>query len=98
MKPFLSQTNKVLIGVAVFLYLIAFYIGALGIIVHIVVLGSAIRILARTKKNNELAVLDLIILTVFICIFISIRIGVLWSSYGDYKINKANQLNNTQQE
>jgi len=83
-----TKSNKILIGVALFLYFIAIYFGSLGIILHIVVIGSAIKILAKSKKSGELAVIDLTVLTAFLFIFILVRIGFLWNEYRDHKMKK----------
>jgi len=88
MKIILTKSNKILIGVTLFLYLVAIFFGSLGIILHIVVIGSVIKILAKSKKNRELATVDLAVLTAFLCIFILVRIGILWNGYRDYTIKK----------
>ncbi len=86
MKIVLSKSNKILIGVALFTYLVAMFFGSLGIILHIVVIGGVIKILAKSKKNGELATFDLTALTVFLFLFILVRIGILWNGYNDYRL------------
>lgn len=53
-------------------------------------IGSVIKILAKSKKNGELAVIDLAVLTGFLFIFILVRFGILWNEYNDYKIKREN--------
>lgn len=88
MKIILTKSNKILIGTSVLLYLVAIFLGSLGIILHIVVIGSGIKILAKSKKNGEVATIDLSVLTTFLFLFILIRIGIFWNGYNDFKIKK----------
>jgi len=88
----ITNSHKILIGAALILYIIGLYIGALyigtfGIIVQIIILGSAIKILERSKKRGAVASVDIIFIIILLCTFILVRAGSAWKKYNDNKIN-----------